>query len=137
MPLPYARHAYRGWDRLTHVLNVFGLGLLQFIFQALGMRRHKLRLSVEEWQAARPIAAQLTGVSNISYEPEFSPIYVKAYQYMAPDYLLDRAVNASPTKVGKVVASSKAVVPTKTEVCPTASHTPLGPSFQLLSTIIH
>jgi len=66
---------------------------LKLLFAATGLQRARVRLTPEQWQTdAKPLPAQLTGSSNISYEPEYSPHYSKAYEYMAPTYVLDEAV---------------------------------------------
>jgi hypothetical protein len=45
-----------------------------------------------QWASAVPVAAKLSKEKNISYEPEFSPQYEHAYEYMAPSYVLAEAV---------------------------------------------
>mgnify|MGYP007078128617 CR=1 FL=1 len=55
-------------------------------------RSTRMRITPEQWAAATPLAAKLSHVSHISYEPEFSPHYDRAYAYMAPAYMLNEAV---------------------------------------------
>ena len=65
---------------------------LQLIFKLAGLETERVRLTPEEWAAAKHAPAQLIGSANISYEPEYSAHYAKAYEYMAPSYVLDQAV---------------------------------------------
>ncbi|KAL3933881.1 MAG: hypothetical protein SGPRY_000085 [Prymnesium sp.] len=60
------------------------------IFTLLGLQQPKLRLSAEEWlKDASPLHAHLSGAHNVSYEPEHSPLYAKAYEYMTPAHVFE------------------------------------------------
>lgn len=69
------------------------------------------RVPCPQWEQAEPLPARLKGASNISYHPEFSAQYAKAYAYLAPTYVLDEAVRIFQPKDSPVAAAKEVSVP--------------------------
>lgn len=63
--------------------RMMSFSITPLIFRLLGLYEHVALVSEEEWSKATPAFTRLTRAADISYQPEYHPVYERAFVYLA------------------------------------------------------